>query len=406
MPSFKYEVQDAAGQISSGVVQAGSAAEVTQLIRNRGGYLLNVAQVSGPVNFLERVRKFKVQRGPGLKDVFGFTSQLSVMIKAGINVRAAVGGIAEQVENDRFRRIIERIKDDLESGEPFSAALAKHPKVFSPLYVNMVKASELSGNFAHMLERIAKYLNQQIETRRMVIGAMVYPAIIGIMAVGTTIFLLAWVLPRFTTLFEGKEALLPMPTLALIAISNFMRSYWYLIVLGVGGAITAFCLLVRTPSGRWTWDKFKLRVPLFRKMLRALYITRGMHTMGELINAGVPMLDTLKITADVSGNLPYRQMWEKVRSAVKEGGKIAHPLGNQTLLPANVVQMISAGEESGNLGEVMRDVSEYYASELRNTIKSTTAMIEPLMIIVMGLVVGFIAMSIILPIFKMSQLVK
>ena len=200
--------------------------------------------------------------------------------------------------------------------------------------------------------------------------------------------------------------MLPKPTVFLMAISFFFRSFWYVILLALTLATVGFCYTIRTPTGRENWDKFKLKVPLFRRMLGALYITRGLQTMGELVNAGVPMLETLSITAEVSGNTLYKRMWQNVRNSVKEGNKIAHPLNQQNLLPQNVVQMISAGEESGKLGEVMRDVAEFYSRELRATIKIVTAMIEPLMIVVMGGVVLFIAMSIILPIFKMSSLVK
>jgi type IV pilus assembly protein PilC len=274
------------------------------------------------------------------------------------------------------------------------------------LYINMIRASELSGNFAHMLERIASYQRDQIETRSMVIGAMVYPAIIAVMAVATTIFLLAWVLPRFTALFSGKEHLLPKPTLILMAISDFLRNQWYICVGAVVAGIGGFLAFSRSEWGRPKWDAAKLRIPLFRRMLRAMYISRGLQTMGELVNAGVPMLDTLRITGDVSGNARFEEMWRRVQEAVEQGDKIARPLAQQALLPASVVQMISAGEESGNLGEVLRDVADFYNSELKATIKAVTAMIEPLMIVIMGFLVGFIAMSIILPIFKMSSLVK
>jgi type IV pilus assembly protein PilC len=406
MPIYKYELRDVGGGINTGMLEASSLAEATGRLRQVGGYLLNVVPLAGPASVLQRLRGLRVEFNPGLRDVQSFTNQLAVMIKAGINIRNAIGGIAEQVESPKFRRIIEQIKQDVEGGRPFSEALARHPKVFSPLYVNMVRASELSGSFGHMLNRISGYLGQQVETRNMVRGAMVYPAIIALMAIATTIFLLTFVLPRFSTLFAGKEALLPTPTKMLLAISAFLRHFWYLVIAGIGGMGVAFFYAIRTPVGRRLWDRFKLRVPLFRRMFRALYITRGMHTMGELICAGVPMLETLKITADVSGNVVYEQLWASVYSAVKQGEKIAQPLTKQSTLPRHVVQMISAGEESGRLGEVMEDVAEYYAAELRNTIKAMAAMLEPFMILIMGVIVGFIAMSIILPIFKMSSLVK
>jgi type IV pilus assembly protein PilC len=408
MPTYTYETKDGAGQVSRGQIDATSIAEASAAVRAGGRSLVHItpAGAAGPANLLDRVRGFRVETGPGLKDVMNFTNQLAVMIKAGINIRTALDAVGDQIANTKFQRVVQRLKEDVEAGQPFSDALAKHPKVFPPLYVNMVRASELSGNFAHMLNRIAQYLRDQIETRNMVIGAMVYPAIIGVMAVGTTIFLLAWVLPKFTALFAGKEHLLPTPTLLLMGVSDFLRTRWYVCLGGVAAAIGGFLFFVRSTWGRPKWDAAKLRIPLFARMLRALYISRGLQTMGELVNAGVPMLDTLRITGNVSGNARFEGMWRRVHQAVEQGEKIAKPLEQEALLPSSVVQMVSAGEESGNLGEVLRDVADFYNSQLKATIKAVTAMIEPLMIVVMGFLVGFIAMSIILPIFKMSSLVK
>jgi type IV pilus assembly protein PilC len=207
-------------------------------------------------------------------------------------------------------------------------------------------------------------------------------------------------------IFKGKEAALPAPTKFLLALSGFMINYWYVILFGIIAGVWGFILMIQTDWGRIWWDKVKLSLPLFKKMFRALYINRSLHTMGQLINAGVPMLDTISITADISGNALYRRMWRAVYAAVKQGKKISAPLNRSPLLPRSVVQMIGAGEESGKLGEVLDEVSEYYARELKAVIKSVTAMIEPLMIVLMGSIVGFIAMSIILPIFKLSSLVK
>src|SRR4030095_5198964 len=207
-------------------------------------------------------------------------------------------------------------------------------------------------------------------------------------------------------IFKGKEAALPAPTKLLLALSDFMVNYWYVILFAVVAGVWGLVLMLRTDWGRLWFDKVKLTVPLFKKLFRALYISRSLHPMGQLINAGVPMLDTISITADISGNVLYKRMWRAVYSAVKQGKKISAPLGKSPLLPRAVVQMINAGEESGKLGEVLDEVSGFYARELRNVIKSVTAMIEPLMIVLMGGMVGFIAMSIILPIFKLSQIVN
>src|SRR4029079_17242714 len=220
------------------------------------------------------------------------------------------------------------------------------------------------------------------------------------------VFLLTFVLPRFMVIFKGKEAALPKPTKALLFLSDFMVNYWYIILFALAAGAWGFVMILRTDWGRLWFDKTKLTVPLFKKMFRALYISRGLHTMGQLINAGVPMLDTIAITADIRRDIMYKRMWRGVYSAVKQGKKISQPLQKGALLPKSVIQMISAGEESGKLGEVLDEVSEFYSKELQNVIESVTAMMEPLMIVLMGSIVGFIAMSIILPIFKLSSLVK
>lgn len=408
MPSYRYEIKTAAGQIQAGVLSAASMSAASEMLRAQQGYILALAPIdaSKAKSSFSNILNFSVSSGPGLKDVSNFTNQLAVMIKAGISIRAAIEGIAEQTENPKFKEILVQIKKDVESGKSFSDALSKYPKVFSPLYINMVKASELSGSFGHMLERIVEYLNAQLETKQMVVGAMVYPCIIFVMAIGTTTFLLLFVVPQFVTIFKGHEQILPVPTKILLALSHFMRAYWYVLIAALGAGAWSFWTMIQTQWGKLWWDKTKLTIPLFKKMFRALYITRSLHTMGELVNAGVPMLDTLAITADISGNQLYRRMWRAVYASVKQGKKISQPLQKSPFLPRSVVQMISAGEESGKLGETLDSVSKFYNKELKATIKAVTSMIEPLMIVCMGGVVGFIAMSIILPIFKMSQLVK
>jgi type IV pilus assembly protein PilC len=405
MPSYRYEIRESSGAVTQGVLSAANLGAASQELRSRGGYILALAPADGS-DRRKKSLNLEFSFGPSQKDVQGFTTQLAVMIRAGISLRAAVEGISDQIVNPKFKVMLSQMKKDLESGKQFSDALMRYPKVFSPLYVNMVKASELSGGFSKMLDRIAVYLTQQIETKAMVVGAMIYPGIIGTMAIGTTVFLLTFVLPRFMTIFKGKEAALPGPTKLLLAISNFMTNYWYVLIFAVIAGIWGFVMMIRTEWGSLWFDKVKLTVPLFKKMFRALYINRSLHTMGQLINAGVPMLDTLSITAEISGNSLYRRMWRAVYSAVKQGKKISAPLNKSPLLPRSVVQMIGAGEESGKLGEVLDEVADYYSKELRMVIKSVTAMIEPLMIVLMGSIVGFIAMSIILPIFKLSQLVK
>jgi len=353
----------------------------------------------------DRVKHFRVEFGPSRKDILNFTNQLAVMIRAGISLQESLESIAVQNTNLKFKVIITDLKNRIEAGQSFSQALSEHSQVFSNLYINMVAAAEVSGSLSAMLQKLAEYLDSEAETRSQVKGAMVYPVIIAVMAVSVTVFLLCFVLPRFTAIFSGKEHLLPTPTKVLMASSAGLRGYWYFIVPAVGASLWAFWFFIGTSAGRLWWDKTKLRLPLIKTLCRSLYITRSLHTMGVLIRAGVPILNTISITAQISGNVLYKRMWLGVHEEVRQGKKIASSLGQYNLMPGNVVQMIRSGEDSGTMGDVLRDVANYYARELKTVIKTVTSMIEPIMICIMGVLVGFIAMSIILPIFRMSSLV-
>lgn len=359
----------------------------------------------GAESVLDKMRNFRVEFGPSRKDILHFTSQLAVMIRAGISLQDALEGIGDQCDNEKFKAVLQDLRARIEEGNSFSQALAEHPQVFTNLYVNMVAAAEASGSLSDMLQKLAEYLDQEAETRSQVKGALVYPVIIAVMAVSVTVFLLVFVLPRFTRIFEGKEHLLPAPTIMLMATSAFLRNWWYLLIPALGAAFWAFHYFIGTPIGRFWWDKTKLRLPLIRTLCRSLYITRSLHTMGVLTRAGVPILNTLSITAHIAGNVLYKDMWLGVYEEVRQGKKIASSLNRSKLMPSSVVQMIRSGEDSGNMAEVLKDISSFYGRELKNVIKAVTSMIEPLMIVVMGVLVGFIAMSIILPIFKMSNLV-
>jgi len=408
MPNYRFQARLSSGQVQAGVLTADNAAAAAAMLRNQGHHVLSLVPVQGTGSKMAgKVGKvLNYSSGPTQKDILDFTTQLAVMIRAGISLRNALDGISDQTVNPKFKKILMSLKTDIESGKQFSEAIIKYPKLFGPLYVNMVRASEMSGSFAKMLDRIAAYIEQQLETKKMVIGASIYPGIIGSMAIGVTVFLLTFVLPRFAGVFKGKESVLPWPTKFLMGASDWMLSYWYILIIGVVVGTVGLLLFIKTEIGMLWFDKTKLTMPVFKRMFRALYVSRSLHTMGELLNAGVPMLDTLAITGDISGNLLYKKMWRNVYAAVKQGKKVQSQLARSTLLPKSVVQMIGAGEESGRLGEVLESISVYYQKALREAIKAVTSMIEPIMIVLMGSVVGFIAMAIILPIFKMSAIVS
>jgi len=392
------QAREESGQ--SGQAPAADRAGIRQQNARAGG-----KQAGARQNFLQKVQNFRFEFGPGKKDILNFTNQLAVMVRAGISLQDSLESIAGQMQNERFKAVITDVKDRIEAGQSFSQALAVHSDVFSDIYVNMVAAAETSGALSDMLQKLTEYLGTENETKSQVKGAMVYPIIIAVMAVVVTIFLLTFVLPRFAKIFAGKEHLLPGPTKALMAVSVLLQSYWFLIVPAVGAVIVGFLYFIRTGLGRVWWDKTKLRLPLIKTLCKSLYITRSLHTMGVLIRAGVPILDTISITARIAGNVLYRNMWLGVSEDVRQGNKITASLGQYNLMPEHVVQMIRSGEDSGTLADVLRDVSDYYGRELKAVIKTTISMIEPIMIIVMGVLVGFIAMSIVLPIFKMSSVV-
>ncbi|MFG0251410.1 MAG: type II secretion system F family protein, partial [Phycisphaerales bacterium JB038] len=306
MPHYRYQARGSDGSMQSGVLSAENAVTAAAILRNQGQHVLALTPTQSAAlhaqSLKQKLSALNVGSGPSQKDILDFTTQLAVMIRAGISIRAALDGIADQTDNVAFRKILLQLKNDVESGKQFSEAIAKHPKLFSLLYVNMVKASEMSGSFAKMLDRIAAYMAQQIETRKMVIGAMIYPGVIATMAVGVTIFLLTFVLPKFGAVFKGKEELLPWATNFLMGLSKWLVQFWYFPVAATVAGVIGLVLFSKTDFGRVFIDRLKLTVPIFRNMFRSLYISRGLHTMAELLNAGVPMLDTLKITGDISGN--------------------------------------------------------------------------------------------------------
>ncbi len=407
MNTYRYQMRRSNGQVLAGVLKAPTQLAAAQQVRDLGGTVVQIVRVGDDLkaraSLLERLG---LSSGVSGKDLLAFTSQLACMSKAGIGVTVALDSIGEQITAPRMRTICDMLKRDVEAGRQFSEALQRFPRVFSPLYINMVRASEMAGSFGHMLERITEYQTQQMETKRQVIGAMVYPIIIVCMAIMTTVFMLTFVLPRFMVLFAGKEEILPLPTKMLMAMSASMCGYWFVYLGVVAAAATGIILFIRTETGRQYWDLAKLKIPILSKLCHALYLSRGLKTMGELVNAGVPVLDTIAITAEVSGNVHYARIWNRVHLAVRKGQRIAPTLAQSSYIPPSVTQMISAGEDTGSLAEILGDVSDFYDKQLKATIKTVTAAIEPLMIILMGGIVAFIAASILLPIFKMSQLVK
>jgi type IV pilus assembly protein PilC len=331
------------------------------------------------------------------------TNQLSVMVSTGVTLSTALSAIADQEENPSLRRVLKDLRRSVEAGEDFSTALARYPKLFDKTYVSLVRASEATGMLGEMLERIAHYLGKNLETRGKVRAAMMYPSVMLVMAVGVTIFLLTFVMPKFTPIFESRAAGLPKPTKVLMALSNALVDYWYLWVLGALAVAAGLIYAVRTPAGRRVWDGLKLQLPIVGPAIRKVVLGRSVRTLGAMVRGGVPMLDALQLSADVAGNVHYEDVWRHVVHEVTQGKQIHAALAGNRLFPATLVQMIASGEETGKLDVVLERVSDYYDREVEQSLKTATSLIEPLMIAVMGVVIGGIGMSIMLPIFTLSR---
>lgn len=331
------------------------------------------------------------------------TTQLAVMTDTGITLSSALNGIAEQEANPSLKTVLEDLKKSVESGESFSEALAKHPKHFDITYLSLVRASESSGTLAEMLERIADYQTREMETRGKVRAAMMYPAVMAVLSVGVSVFLLTYIFPKFTPLFAKRGSLLPLPTRIMMTLSDAMLGYWYLWILGVVALIVALVLAKTTDRGRQVWDGMKIHLPLFGPMFCKVIIGRSIRTLGTMLAAGVPTLDALRLCGEICANFYYERLWKHVSDKVTEGSSICAALTGSPLLPRTLIQMISAGEETGKLDVVLERVSSQYDKEVENAVKAMTSLIEPLMMCIMGVVVGGIALALMLPIFSLTK---
>lgn len=339
----------------------------------------------------------------GKYDLIYVTSQLSIMVETGITLSVALSSIAQEEQNPTLRSLLNDLKKSVESGDDFSTALARHPKVFDKTYISLIKASEATGKLGEMLDRVAAYLRKEVETRGKVRSAMAYPAVMMAVATAVTIFLLTYILPKFTPLFLSRGKSLPTPTRIMMAASELMINYWYAWLAGVAALVAGFIYGKRTEPGRKAWDWLKINTPIIGPMFRKVAISRSIRTLGTMIGSGVSMLDALRLSAEVTGNYYYEQLWLNVLEHVTSGKQICESLRGNPLFPSVLVQMIASGEDTGKLDSVLEKVSTYYDQEVESALKTATSLIEPLMITAMGFVVGGIGLSLLLPIFSLSR---
>jgi type IV pilus assembly protein PilC len=391
---FSYKVRDPLGKLHEGTIDASSSEDATQQLRRDGFMVIELDETEGEGLFARSVSR---------SEVVYATNQLAVMVDTGISLATALSGILEQEENPTFRRILKELISAVESGGDFSAALACHPRLFDKTYVSLIKASEATGLLAPMLERIALHLRKEVETRGKIRAAMAYPTVMAVLAVAVTIFLLTFVMPKFTPLFQRKGMVLPKPTILMMAVSDSLLHYWWAWLAGGAALVGGFIYARRTVVGRKTLDWLKIQLPLVGPMNRKVIISRSIRTLGTMLSSGIPVLDALDLAAEVSGNYYYEQLWRRVAQEVMGGKQVFESLSGSKLFPPMLVQMISAGEQTGKLGSVLERVSNYYDQEVETSLKAVTSIIEPIMITVMGGVVGTIGLALLLPVFSLSK---
>ncbi|WP_417379889.1 type II secretion system F family protein [Gimesia sp.] len=396
---FTYTARNTSGQNQTGELVADSRDEAVAKLRQEGLYLLALDESdTSSENTTSIARKKRVPR----KEIIYFTNQMAIMVDAGVPVATALEGIAKQIENPVLAEILAHIQKSVESGSDLSAALADFPRQFDRTYVNLIKASEASGTMPQMLNRIAAQAEEEQETIQQVKGALIYPAIMLVMCVGICIFLLTYVFPKLMPMFASKGAAIPAPTKAMILVSTAMTSYWYLILLFLAAFVGAFCYVRKQAWGKSAFDWTLIRMPVFGSMLKKLAISRSIRTLATTVNAGVPMLEALELSSGVTDNVHFKQSWMEISELVMTGKQIHEAMEGKTLFPPTMQQMIASGESTGRLGMVLNKLSDYFDREVKIAIKSATTLIEPIMVVCMGSIIGFIALSMLLPIFTLS----
>jgi type IV pilus assembly protein PilC len=338
-------------------------------------------------------------------EVIFFTTQLAIMVETGVTLSEALDALADQTTEPVFKAVVSDLSSQVKGGVEFSAALEKYPRIFTRMFVALMKASEASGQMGTMLKRAADYMGQERETLKKIRGAMIYPICMMVFCTLVVIGLLIFILPRFEKIYSGKGAVLPLPTRFLLALSHGMTDYWFLLLPGVAALATGFYFFNRSEAGKRFMDTVRIRLPMVGVMYRKAYLARGLRTLGTMISTGVALLEGLEITSRIAGNRHFQAVWEAVAENAKQGGSITEELLKHKLVPGTITHMISAGERTGQLASVMNRVADFCEEDVKIAVKSVTSMIEPLMIIVMGIVIGGIAMALLLPVFSMSKLV-
>jgi general secretion pathway protein F len=411
MPVYAYKGLNEGGRNVNGIVDADTPKSARQKLRGQGifptglteekqsasGKSVSTAQSSTDIRaFFERITP---------QDLALMTRQLSTLVGAGLPLVDCLGALIEQVDNARQKRILSQVREHVVEGGNLADGMRQHPQVFNDLYVNMVRAGEASGALDIVLIRLADYTERAAALRSKVRSAMTYPLAMGLLSLGILMFLLSYVVPKVTKIFEETQQELPAITVVLLTISDFTAQYWWLILIGLMGAFTAGRAWVRTPKGRLRFDDWKLKIPIFGKILKKVALARFARTLSTLLDGGIPLLQSLDIVKHVVENTILRNAIEKGRDSIREGQSVAEPLKQSGHFPPLLVHMISVGERSGELEQMLSRAADAYDNEVEASVNALSSIMEPLLVVFMGGLVAFIVIAILLPIFELNQMV-
>ncbi|GAB4344669.1 MAG: type II secretion system F family protein [Desulfobulbaceae bacterium] len=411
MPVYEYTALDASGKKIKGIIDADSHAAARQKIRHSGSYPVEIHETA-PVSKKEEEGKKNILSpltlGQRIKqqEVHVATRQLATLLNAGIPLVQALNGLIEQTANPALKKVIAQLKDSVNEGNSFTAALAEHPRLFSSIFVNMVKSGEASGSLDVVLEQLADFGENQQALRARISAALIYPVILSLVGIIILALLLTIVVPNITKVFEDSQQALPLPTIILIDISDFLSSYWWLLAALIVAMVIALRLAIRQPAGKKIWDRLKLSLPLLGDLNIKIAAARFGRTLGSLLQSGVPLTTALRIVRNMFNNVHLADVIDEATEELEKGGSLSRTLrGSKWFLPM-MVQMIAVGEQSGTLEKMLLKVADSYEKEVETRIKAVTNLIEPFMILLMGVTMLFIVLSILLPIFEMNQLIK
>jgi len=403
MPLFGYEAIDANGRTLRGTLEADSEQLLISRLHEQGLHVVKVEPQKARAALFSSLRKPKK---PKLQAMVVFSRQFATMIDAGIPILRCLDILHSQTKDLALKNALDAVRKDVKAGTALNEALEKHPQVFSTLYVNMVRAAEVAGILDQILDRLATFLEKDLEVRQKVKSAMMYPVMVLIFSFLVLVAIFMFVLPKFKEIFDSMNVEMPATTQFLFAASDFVVGYWWALAGAVVGGLIALRRYIRTPKGRYQYDYLKLKVPLIGELVLKLAVARFARTFGTLVASGVPLMRTLEIVGETSGNAVLATAIEGTRSSIREGQPLSTPFAATGLFPPMVIHMMDIGEESGRLSEMMVRIADFYEQEVDAAIKGLTSMIEPLLIVFLGGIVGFIAISIMMPMFKLVSAIQ